>query len=62
MALTEAQKRAMETYRKKSVKQIAVRFYPADADVWDWLQAKDNRQGYIRRLIREDMERSGGEA
>ncbi len=57
MAVTEAQKRAHDAYRKKSVKQIAVRFYPADADTWDWLQAQENRQGYIRDLIRADMER-----
>ncbi len=31
MPLTDAQKRAQENYRKKSVKQVAVRFYPADA-------------------------------
>lgn len=58
MALTEAQKRAQENYRKKSVKQAAVRFYPAEADIWNWLQSQDNRAGYIKRLIREDMERN----
>ena len=41
---------------EKSVKQIAVRFYPADADIWEWLQSRENRQGYIRDLIRADME------
>ena len=58
MALTEAQKRAQENYRKKSVKQAAVRFYPTEADIWNWLQSQDNRAGYIKRLIREDMERN----
>ena len=58
MALTDAQKRAQENYRKKSVKQAAVRFYPAETDIWEWLQAQDNRAGYIKRLIREDMERN----
>ncbi len=53
---TEEQKRAQENYRKKSVKQVAVRFYPAEADIWEWLQAQENRAGYIKRLIREDME------
>ncbi len=62
MALTDAQKRAQENYRKKSVKQIAVRFYPADAEVWEWLQSRENRQGYIRDLIRADMERGRGDA
>lgn len=62
MALTDAQKRAQENYRKKSVKQIAVRFYPADAEVWEWLQSRENRQGYIRGLIRADMEGRRGDA
>ncbi len=57
MALTDAQKRAQETYRKKSVKQTAIRFYPADADIWEWLQAQENKAGYVKQLIREDMER-----
>ncbi len=57
MALTDAQKRAQETYRKKSVKQAAIRFYPADADIWEWLQAQENKAGYVKQLIREDMER-----
>ena len=56
MPLTEAQKRAQENYRKKSVKQVAVRFYPAERELWEWLQAQDNRAGYIKELIRKDME------
>ncbi len=60
MALTEAQKKAQENYRKKSVKQIDVRFYPADAELWEWLRAQQNRQGYIRGLIRADMETKRG--
>ena len=59
MALTEAQKRAQENYRKKSVKQSIVKFYPAEADIWERLQAQENRAGYIKQLIREDMERNG---
>lgn len=58
MAVTDAQKRAADKYRRENVKQIAVRFYPADVEVWEWLQTQENRQGYIRDLIRQDMERS----
>ena len=61
MALTEAQRRAQENYRKKSVKQAIVKFYPADADIWEWLQAQENRAGYVKSLIREDMERKAAE-
>ena len=64
--VTDAQRRATERYRKKSTKQIIVRFYPADMDVYEHLRAQDNMAGYVKRLIREDMERtraaSAGEA
>ncbi len=56
MALTDAQRRAQESYRKRSVKQVAVRFYPAEEELWSWLGAKDNKAGYIKDLIRADME------
>ena len=47
MALTDAQRRAQEAYRKRSVKQVAVRFYPADDELWAWLSAKENKAGYM---------------
>ena len=56
MALTEAQRRAQEAYRKKAVKQVAVRFYPAESDLWEWISGKENKAGYIKELIRADME------
>lgn len=62
MALTDAQKRAQEAYRKKSVKQVAVRFYPAETDLWEWLDSKKNKQGYLKSLIRADIEREKGGA
>ena len=57
MATSEAQKRANASYRKKSVKQMALRFYPVDMDLWEWLCGRKNRQAYIRELIRADMKR-----
>ena len=58
---TEAQRRATENYRKKSVKQISLRFFPAEHDLYEWARAQENTAGYIKRLIREDMERRGRE-
>lgn len=55
MAVSDAQRRASERYRKESVKQLTTRFYPAEAELWEWLSAQPNKQGYIKRLIREDM-------
>lgn len=56
LALTDAQRRAQEAYRKRSVKQVAVRFYPAEEDLWAWLSAQENKAGYVKDLIRADME------
>lgn len=60
MAMTEAQKRAQRNYVKKSVKQTSLRFYPAERDLWDWLNAQENKAGYMKDLIRADMERRRG--
>lgn len=57
MALTDAQRRAQARYVKESVKQTSLRFYPAEIDLWEWLDSKENKQGYLKSLIRADMER-----
>ncbi len=53
---TDAQKRADRRYKRDKTRQICLRFYPADRDVWSFLSAQDNRQGYIKGLIRREME------
>ena len=55
MALTEAQKRAKAKYTNEKVKRLTVSFYPAEAELWDKLQAQENKQGYIKDLIRKDI-------
>ena len=55
MAVSEAQKRANEKYRKENVKQAVVRFYPSEVDLWEHLQKQENKAGYIKELIRKDM-------
>ena len=57
MAVSESQKKANEKYRKEKVKQVAIRFYPGDQELYEFLKAKDNVAGYIKDLIRADMER-----
>lgn len=47
--VSDARKRANEKYRKESVRQFAVRFYPADSDAWEHLREQPNKAGYIRR-------------
>lgn len=56
MALTDAQKRANERYRKASVTQKTIRFYPTEADILEWAMTQPNFAGYVKGLIRADME------
>lgn len=58
MAVSESQKRANAKYRKEKMKQVVVRFSPNDMDLYEWLKGQDSIAGYLKRLIREDMERS----
>lgn len=55
MALTEAQKRAKAKYNAKA-KKILIEFYPQDADLLKKVQEQENKQGYIKDLIRKDIE------
>lgn len=54
---TKAQRKANLNYRKKSVKQVVTAFYPADEDLYEYLQKQPNKAGFIKSLIREAMER-----
>ncbi|MGR1082839.1 hypothetical protein [Olegusella massiliensis] len=54
---TEAQLRATDNYRKKSVKTFTVKFFPADHNLYEYLQTQPKKAEYLRNLIREDMER-----
>lgn len=55
---TEAQKRASAKYAKANMVQRVVRFSPNERDLLEHLDSKENRMGYIKSLIRADMERS----
>lgn len=53
---TEAMKRAKAKYATKNVKQIKLNLnINTDADILDWLDKLENKQGYIKELIRKDM-------
>lgn len=52
---TPAQLRAVKKYRKK-VNRITVNFYPTEAALWDHIQSQQNKQGYIKSLIRADLQ------
>ena len=61
MARSDAARKADQKYKAEKTRQLVIRFYPADADILEHLQGQDSKQGYIKRLIREDMQRHGQE-
>lgn len=56
MARSDAQKRARAKYDKEKVRQFVVRFYPSESDILEFLEIKENKAGYIKELIRKDMQ------
>ena len=57
MASTAAQKRASMKYNKENVKQMKLDLNrKTDADIIEHLDKQDNKQGYIKGLIRQDIE------
>lgn len=57
MAESEAQRRATLKYRREKTKQLAMRFYPDDMELWEHLEKQPSKAAYVKRLIREDMEK-----
>ena len=55
---SEARKHAQMKYNKAHTKQITLRLNKrTEADIIEWLGKADNKQGYIKALIRADMAR-----
>lgn len=60
---SEAQIRAQAKYDRANTKQVAIKLNRnTDADILAWLASVSNVQGYIKRLIREDMASHGMDA
>lgn len=59
MPASEAQKRASAKYNKEHMVQKVVRFSPNERDLLAHLEAQPNMSGYIKSLIRADIERRG---
>jgi hypothetical protein len=51
--LTEAQKRAKAKYNSK-VTKVSIEFYPEDAELLNKVREQENKQKYIKDLIRKD--------
>lgn len=52
----ESQRRARDKWNKENRKVISIGFYPIDADLLDHLEKQENKAGYIKELIRKDLE------
>lgn len=54
---TEAQRKAKNKYRDQG-KRMTVDFYPSEADLIEQIEKQPNKQGYIKSLIRADIEKN----
>ena len=58
MSATEAQKRAVARYDAKNTTRVILKLNKTtDADILRALDASGNKQGYIKALIRADMQK-----
>lgn len=58
--LTDAQKRAIAKYDKQNTVRISLKFNTkTDVDILARLFAVGNKQGYIKKLIRDDIKKGG---
>ena len=55
---TDAQKRASAKYDAQATTRLSIKLnYKTDADILQKLEEVDNKQGYIKELIRRDLEK-----
>lgn len=57
---TDAQRRALNSYRKKATRQIVMRFYPGEEEMYEFVKAQPNATAYLKSLVRADMDSRGG--
>lgn len=58
--VSDAQKRATAAYRKKHVKQLCMKFYPGEEDVYEFVKSQPKVNAYLKELVRKDMEGKTG--
>ena len=51
---SEAQKKARDKYNAKR-QRLTLDFYPTESDLLEHVNSQPNKQGYIKGLIRADM-------
>ena len=57
--MSEARNRANAKFNRLHTQTVTVRLHNEnDKDIIDFLKTKENKQGYIKGLIREDMKKN----
>lgn len=52
--------KAIRKYDRKNTKGLYLKLnLKTDSDIIDFMETKENKQGYIKKLIRADMQRKG---
>lgn len=55
----EGNKASIKRYQTANIKQISLQLNKkTEADLLEYIESLDNKQGYIKALIRADMERN----
>lgn len=50
---------AMRRYELKAIRKVMIGFNRnTEPELTSWIESKANKQGYIKQLVRDDMERS----
>lgn len=53
----DAKTKATIKYNREKVRRFSMNLSPVDADMIKWLEDKDNITGYLKQLVRNDMEK-----
>jgi hypothetical protein len=60
--VSESNYRASQKYQKEKCRKISLLLNKKiDEDILVWLDSQENKVGYLKKLIREDMARQGFE-
>lgn len=57
----ESKTKASIKYNREKIRRFSINLSPVDADMIKWLENKDNVAGYLRKLIRADMNKNSND-
>lgn len=58
LMVSRAKQEASMRYNKLNVRRVTVIFLPLDRDIQEYLESKESMGGYLKKLLREDFNRS----